>query len=199
MIVSGSSLSLFGRSALPGVGGSRSSARESLDPVEPTDPLKDPTSSEYRDLQELKQRDQDVRQHEQAHVMAGGRYVRGSANFSYERGPDGKQYATGGEVQIDTAPVADDPAATITKMQVVRSAAFAPADPSAQDRRVAAEATRAEAEARVDLRDDRLEEQRAEQDAEYTAQRAEPALNAYRGAAGMQTTKASPPVLDLIA
>lgn len=199
MIVSGSNLSLFGRSALPGVGGGRSSARESLDPVEPTDPLKDPTSDEYKVLQELKQRDREVRQHEQAHVMAGGRYVRGGANFSYERGPDGQQYATGGEVQIDTAPVPDDPAATITKMQVVRSAALAPADPSAQDQRVAAEATRAEANARVDLREERLEEQRADQKSERTAQRAEPALNAYRGAADMQTNKASIPVLDLIA
>jgi len=39
---------------------------------------------------------------------------------------------------IDVAAVEGDPAATIDKMDVVKAAALAPAEPSAQDRRVAA-------------------------------------------------------------
>lgn len=152
MLVRGSQLSLFGRSALTGAGVSRSTRGDALTEVDPTDPLKDPTSSEYRQLQELKQRDREVRQHEQAHVAAGGQHVKGAPSYQYQRGPDGRQYATGGEVQIDTSAIPDDPEATIRKMQVVRQAALAPAEPSPQDRAVAAEAGRTEAEARAQQR-----------------------------------------------
>ena len=190
----GTSLSLFGRSALSIAGGSRTSMRPMLDPVDPTDPLKDPTSSEYKEVQDLKLRDRQVRQHEQAHVAAGGAYVTGGPTYSYTRGPDGRQYATGGEVQIDSAPVADDPAATIRKMQVVRSAALAPAEPSAQDRAVAAEAAQTENQARADLREQQNAERASEERGE--SPRAHDALQAYRGAA---VDEPSSPSLDLIA
>ena len=164
--VTGLQLSAFGRSALSNVGKAGADQKHALDPVQETDPLKDPTSSEYKELQELKQRDREVRQHEQAHVAAGGSYVRGGASFSYQRGPDGRQYAVGGEVQIDTSEIPGDPAATIRKMQVVKSAAMAPAEPSAQDRAVAAEAAQAESQARADLR----EQESGERDAERSGQ-----------------------------
>lgn len=188
MVVSGNSLSLFGRTALSGIGGGRASQRQAPEPVDATDPLKDTTSSEYRELQELKERDREVRQHEQAHVAAGGQYVRGGASYSYQRGPDGQQYATSGEVDIDVAPIPGDPAGTIRKMQVVRSAALAPAEPSAQDRSVAAEASRAEAEARVELREEKTEERQEQQsevrkengEASSTDPRNQPALDTYR-------------------
>jgi hypothetical protein len=151
-------LSAFGRSALSNVGKAGADQKHALDPVQETDPLKDTTSSEYKELQQLKQRDREVRQHEQAHIAAGGTYVRGGASFSYQRGPDGKQYAVGGEVQIDTSEIPGDPAATIRKMQVVKSAAMAPAEPSAQDRSVAAEAVQAESQARTDLREQERDE-----------------------------------------
>jgi hypothetical protein len=76
-----------------------------------------------------------------AHIAAGGQYVRGGANFEYQTGPDGKRYAVGGEVSIDTSGVSGDPDATMRKMQVVRKAALAPAKTSAQDRSVAASAS----------------------------------------------------------
>ena len=44
-----------------------------------------------------------------------------------------------------------DPEATIRKAQTIKSAALAPQDPSSQDRRVAAEASRMEQEARQEL------------------------------------------------
>ncbi len=101
-------------------------------------------------LAELRQRDREVRAHEAAHAAAGGPYVRGGPSFQYTRGPDGRLYAVGGEVQIDVSPVSGDPEATIAKMQVVRRAALAPARPSAQDRAVAARAAQAEMRARME-------------------------------------------------
>jgi hypothetical protein len=102
-------------------------------------------------VRELAQTDRKVRAHEAAHAAAAGQYVRGGATFQYQKGPDGKMYAVGGEVSIDVSPVKDNPQATISKMEVVKSAAMAPADPSGQDRAVAAAASAAEAQARQEL------------------------------------------------
>lgn len=98
------------------------------------------TSDQKSQVDELKQRDTEVRQHEAAHQAAAGGYARGGAHFDYQAGPDGNKYVVGGEVDIDTSPVPNNPAATIAKMETVRAAALAPADPSGQDRKVAAEA-----------------------------------------------------------
>lgn len=67
------------------------------------------------------------------------------------RGPDGRQYATGGEVSIDVSPVAGDPQATIDKAEKIRRAALAPAEPSQADRAVAARATAMANEARIEM------------------------------------------------
>ena len=99
------------------------------------------TQEEMRVLNQLKQRDAEVKRHEMAHVAAGGQYITSGAKFSYQRGPDGRNYASGGEVGIDTSPVPGDPQATIQKMRQVKRAALAPANPSAQDLKVAANAT----------------------------------------------------------
>ena len=116
------------------------------------------TEEEKRQVTELKQRDSEVRAHEAAHMAAGGAYVRGGASFSYQTGPDSGRYAVGGEVSIDTAPVSDDPEATIRKMRTVRSAALAPASPSGQDRSVAAKAAARAAQAQQELAAERAEE-----------------------------------------
>ncbi len=104
-----------------------------------------------REIQKLAVRDRQVRAHEAAHLSAAAGLAKGGPQFEFKRGPDGRQYAVGGEVSIDNAKVAGDPRATIAKAQQVRAAALAPADPSAQDRRVAAEASRMEFEARSEL------------------------------------------------
>lgn len=108
------------------------------------------SEQEQRLLRELVARDREVRAHEQAHANVGGRYA-GSPSYTFQRGPDGRQYAVGGEVAIDVSPIPGDPQATIEKAQVVRRAALAPAEPSAQDRAVAAEATAIEQQARAEL------------------------------------------------
>lgn len=100
-------------------------------------------------IQALAARDREVRAHEQAHVAVGGRYA-GAPKYQFERGPDGVQYAVGGEVPISTGKEAT-PQETLLKAQIVRRAALAPAEPSAQDYKVAAQATRLEAQARQEL------------------------------------------------
>lgn len=108
---------------------------------------KELTDSEQREIDNLKKTDSKTRSHEAAHIAAGGGLVRGGANYSYQKGPDGKSYAVGGEVQIDISPE-KDPDDTIQKMNRVRSAAMAPADPSGQDRQVASKAAQIQAQAR---------------------------------------------------
>lgn len=103
-------------------------------------------------VNELTARDRLVHAHEAAHMAAGGSYIDGGASYTYQAGPDGQQYAIGGEVSIDMSPVPGDPQATITKMMAIESAALAPADPSAQDIAVAGAAARIRAQAEAQLR-----------------------------------------------
>ncbi len=115
------------------------------------------TEEERRIVAEMKRRNDEVVRHEQAHAAVGGRYA-GAPSYEYEQGPDGQRYAVGGEVSIDVSPVADDPEATITKMEVVKRAALAPAEPSPQDYRVASLADQQRLEAQSQLNQQRTEE-----------------------------------------
>jgi len=92
-----------------------------------------------RVINELQRRDKEVRSHELAHAAVGGSFT-GAPNYSFKTGPDGQRYAVGGEVSVDLSIVAGNPSATIAKMQKVHAAALAPANPSAQDTQVAANA-----------------------------------------------------------
>ncbi len=116
------------------------------------------TPEQKKQVEALKKRDAEVRRHEQAHKAVAGPYALGGPKFKYVTGPDGKRYAVEGEVQVDTSKVPNDPEATIRKAQIVKRAALAPEHPSAQDRRVAAEASRMELEARRELAKQRQED-----------------------------------------
>jgi len=118
-----------------------------------------------RQLQQLQARDREVRAHEAAHVAAGGRYVTGGPSFTYQRGPNGRFYAVGGEVSIDVSAVPSNPQATLEKAEVVRRAALAPAQPSPQDLRVASNATRLASRARVDIAIQQREQLQAQNEA----------------------------------
>lgn len=115
-------------------------------------------------IRELAQRDREVRAHEQAHQSVGGQYARGMS-LEYERGPDGARYAVAGEVGIDTSQVANDPEATARKAEVIRSAALAPADPSAQDLKVAAQAQQMALQAQADIAQQQQQEKVAAEQA----------------------------------
>ncbi|MFK8066820.1 MAG: putative metalloprotease CJM1_0395 family protein [Gammaproteobacteria bacterium] len=112
---------------------------------------------EKQQVQKLKERDREVRSHEQAHKSAAGGLA-GAITYQYKTGPDGKQYVTEGEVEIDTAPVRDDPEATVRKAKQIQKAATAPAEPSAQDMQVAAQAFAMEQQAQIEKREKKVEE-----------------------------------------
>ena len=115
------------------------------------------TPAEQSQVASLQTRDAQVRAHEAAHIAAGSGVVSGGASFSYQRGPDGRLYAVGGEVPIATSG-GDTPEETIATAQKIRTAALAPADPSPQDYKVAATASLMEARARQELAVERREE-----------------------------------------
>jgi hypothetical protein len=102
-------------------------------------------------IEKLEKVDAEVRAHEMAHIAAGGEYITSGATFSYQQGPDGKKYAVGGEVSIDTASEPGDPEATLQKMRRVRAAALAPAQPSSQDLKVASNAASQAAKAMAEI------------------------------------------------
>lgn len=106
-------------------------------------------AEEAAELQKLALRDREVRAHEAAHKGAAGQYG-GATEYTYTRGPNGRQYATGGEVAIDVS-VPGDPKEALRKAETIQRAALAPAKPSGQDRAVAARAAQMAAEARAEL------------------------------------------------
>lgn len=138
--------------ALDPLSGRPAATAERAQAASPRQAGADPLSPEARRAaQKLARIDQEVRSHEAAHMAAGGGLVRGGPTYTYQRGPDGRTYAAGGEVSLDTSSVPGDPEATLRKAQQVKAAALAPANPSAQDRAVAASAESMAAQARQDL------------------------------------------------
>lgn len=131
------------------------------------------TEGEQRQVEKLKARDREVRAHEQAHATTGGS-VTGSPQYTFEQGPDGKQYAVGGEVSVDASPVRGNPEATIRKMELVKKAALAPANPSSQDRRVAAEADAQIIAARQEIAAEKREEQAEQAEKRSEGQNGDP-------------------------
>ena len=126
------------------------------------------SEEEKREVEKLKKLDRNVRSHERAHMMAGAGLITRGASFEYQTGPDGNRYAVGGDVQIDTSKE-KEPEDTLQKAQRIRAAATAPADPSPQDRRVAADAMAMANSARMELaRKLAGEEEEAKENAEKT-------------------------------
>lgn len=169
------------------------------------------TEEEKAEVADLKRRDAETRRHEQAHATAGGPYA-GAPSYTYERGPDGRSYAVAGTTPIDVSPISGDAAATMRKMEMVKRAALAPSEPSAQDRKVAAQAdaemraaqAEATAESTPELEgktDDPAQAGAAEPPAEPSREApAEPMVTAYGGGgggAGRQPNVSA--LLDLIA
>lgn len=115
-----------------------------------------PGSEEDKRLKRMESRDREVVAHEQAHLAAAGGAAASGATFTYEQGPDGKRYATGGEVKIRIAS-GRTPEETIRNAMQAEKAALAPANPSPQDLRVAASARQMQMQARAELAKEQLE------------------------------------------
>jgi len=117
------------------------------------------TSEEQEEIAKLKARDTEVKAHEQAHMAAAAGINASAPNYEYQTGPDGKQYATGGEVSLSFS-MSNDPEENIQNAETMRAAALAPSQPSGQDYAVAASAEKIIAEAKM---------QRAEQKQKETS------------------------------
>lgn len=136
---------------------------------------------DQRRVAEMKKTDREVRQHEQAHMSVGADLVTSGPSYEYEKGPDGVRYAVSGEVGIDTSK-ADTPEDTLAKAKHIRQTALAPAEPSDQDRRVAALASQMEMSALQEIA--RNKQQEAEGSKEGTKSNSAEALSAYRDMSG---------------
>ena len=87
--------------------------------------------------------------------MAAGGGLTSPASYTYERGPDNKMYAVAGEVGISTGE-GNTPQESLNKAQTIRRAALAPADPSPQDLKVAAQAASMEMSARAQIMQEKM-------------------------------------------
>lgn len=156
------------------------------------------SDEQQKQVRELRRTDQEVRAHEQAHLAAAGQYARG-ISYEFTQGPDGRQYATGGSVNLDTSG-AEDPEETVQKMEQVRAAAMAPAQPSAQDMQIAAEAAQKLAQARAEMAQEQRDEmseggpQRADEsgESEESNQDANPDDDSSNGASSGIEVEESP-------
>jgi hypothetical protein len=95
-------------------------------------------ASQMQMIEKLQARDTEVKAHEAAHKAAGGALA-GSASYTYQKGPDNKMYAIGGEVPISFKE-GSTPEETKANARQVAAAAMAPANPSPQDYGVASNA-----------------------------------------------------------
>ncbi|MDY4859965.1 MAG: putative metalloprotease CJM1_0395 family protein, partial [Campylobacter sp.] len=109
---------------------------------------------EQRIVSELQAADTNVRAHEAAHMAAGGGLT-SPASYTYEQGPDNKMYAVAGEVGISTSQ-GNTSQESLNKAQTIRRAALAPADPSPQDLKVAAQAASMEMSARAQIMQEKM-------------------------------------------
>jgi len=118
----------------------RAPADDAIDRVDLSD-------QERQVVARLAARDRAVRAHEEAHKAAAGDLYRSGPTYEYVTGPDGRQYAVSGAVQIDTSE-GETPEETMARAARIRRSALAPVDPSSTDRAVASQASAMEARAR---------------------------------------------------
>ena len=104
------------------------------------------TDAEKDLVKRLQARDGEVRQHEQQHMAAAGELAVGGPRYTYQIGPDGKSYAVGGSVMLDTSIDFSDPNAK-AKAAKIRRAANASGDNSAADSAVSSRAAALEQQA----------------------------------------------------
>ncbi len=148
-------------------------------------------------VRRLQAADREVRAHEAAHQAAGGGLA-GAASFSYTRGPDNKMYATAGEVPI-TIKEGATPEETIAIAQQIKAAAMAPANPSGQDYRVAASASRLESQARAEAAELRAKETNKENENDSNLNEEDGAKDVGEGLRDLFADGADEPNLNAVA
>jgi hypothetical protein len=115
------------------------------------------SEGEEEQVRELQKRDSEVKSHEQKHIASAGAYAKGGAVYDYQMGPDGKMYAIGGRVELDTS-IPEDPDQALAKARTLRASATAVGDPSSADLSIASYANQMEADARVEKQEENEED-----------------------------------------
>jgi hypothetical protein len=125
--------------------------------------------AEKRVVAELQERDREVRNEENRHKAAAGKFA-GEPQYVYRRGPDGKLYAVEGKVQINVnvTGTADDRRSALRRVQ---AAAVSVQSPSSGDLNAVATAATALA-AQQDSAGGSNEQRRAQADAAYRVRQA---------------------------
>ena len=121
--------------------------KESLDKIENSsnadfyDTSTSPKNYDEQDfervLQKFKNKDAEVKSHEQVHATIGATTL--PISYVYQQGPDGKMYAVGGSVRLDVS-IPDDPQAAQFKLDQIAKAASGVSDPSIADMSIATQA-----------------------------------------------------------
>jgi hypothetical protein len=107
------------------------------------------SAEELQKLRELERKDQQVRTRDMAFLAAAGGAA-GSVALEYETGPDGRRYAVGADIKLDTSAGAT-PEQTLAKARALRAATMSARSDSSADASAAAKAVRMEAEARAEI------------------------------------------------
>lgn len=126
------------------------------------------TPEQQQEVEKLKQRDAEVRAHEQAHIAAAAGLSTSAPTYTYQTGPDGKKYAVGGEVNVSFTE-SGNPETDLQNAEAMKNSALAPADPSSQDKSVAGEAEKLIQKAQQEI-SQQQEQQKAEVTNSSTAQ-----------------------------
>jgi len=90
-----------------------------------------------RVLDKLKQSDSEIRKHEQSHASLGN--TTSPISYNYQAGPDGKLYAVGGSVRLETS-IPDDPKQASYKLDRIAKASSGVVDPSGADAQITIQA-----------------------------------------------------------
>ncbi len=99
-------------------------------------PARDLSAEEQHVVDQLRQRDSAVRQEEEAHAAAAGRFA-GAPSYQFVTGPDGRPYAVSGHVDIKAPSTSGRPEDAKRALNKIANAALAAHAPSAQDLSVA--------------------------------------------------------------
>ena len=89
-----------------------------------------------RVLEKFRNKDAEIRTHEQAHASIG--HTTSPISYNYQEGPDGKLYAVGGSVRLNTS-IPDDPKAAAFKLDMIQKAATGVTHPSSADGAIASQ------------------------------------------------------------
>jgi len=103
-----------------------------------TNPNNKQAAANNEKIDQLKKIDKNVIEHEEQHQRTAGS-LGSSPSYKYAIGPDGKNYAVGGHVNVQIKKDSD-PNKTIQNAEIVKRSALAPHDPSEQDLKVAYDA-----------------------------------------------------------